>query len=182
MEDEFVKYIDWLKEWLAQPLPDCFEKDSDQYKAVARLKEGWGNVDSKELLQSISRDFGEVGEKAVERLCAIRCTEEWEEIGKKKCTDGSKLEDLIEELWAPLKEAGFKYSLEKGDNSADFTVTDCPFVKLAKESGLPGWIDTLVCMNDYHIVEAFSSKIEFSRTKNLVKGHDCCNHSYRVKD
>lgn len=182
MKDEMVEYISWMKGWLEPPLPDHFEPATPEHAVLTRFKEGWGNVESRALLEGLTADFGETAAKAIEEFCEIRCREEWQKIGENECRQGSELDDFIRTLWGPLEEIGFRYSLEKDEGRADFRVTDCPYKGLAERSGLHSWVYRLVCMTDFYMPSAFSPKIEFKRTKTLVQGDECCNHCYSLKE
>lgn len=37
-------------------------------------------------------------------------------------------------------------------------------------------------MNDYEITEGFNPKIDFSRTKTLIKGDNCFNHYHKMME
>ncbi|MBN2371420.1 MAG: L-2-amino-thiazoline-4-carboxylic acid hydrolase [Vicinamibacteria bacterium] len=38
------------------------------------------------------------------------------------------------------------------------------------------WLHRLACPTDFCSMPAFSSKIDFKRTKTLIQGHGCCDH------
>ncbi|TFH07921.1 MAG: hypothetical protein E4H14_07485 [Candidatus Thorarchaeota archaeon] len=42
------------------------------------------------------------------------------------------------------------------------------------------WGYSLYCVDDEYMVMGFNPKMEFTRSKTLMEGHDCCNHCYRL--
>jgi hypothetical protein len=93
----------------------------------------------------------------------------------------SWLDKFIELLWGPLIEQGFEYSFSKKENSTVFNVTRCPVYEQAKELGAEEWMFRLFCMTDGPSAEGFNPRVKFTRTKTLMQGHSCCDHTYTVK-
>ena len=60
-------------------------------------------------------------------------------------------------------------------------ITRCPFADMAIALGEEDWGFEFYCMSDYGMVEGFNPEIEFSRSKTLMEGHDCCDHFYKMK-
>ena len=71
--------------------------------------------------------------------------------------------------------------LEESEDGLRFDVTRCDFANVYRELGF-GDIGALVsCERDAPFTEGFDPSLEFSRSKTLMAGDDCCDFCYRVK-
>ncbi len=84
-------------------------------------------------------------------------------------------------LWSTLPELGFEFSFVDHSDSREYKITKCPWADFASENGIEDFVFAYHCMSDYPIVEGYNPNIEFTRTKTLMMGDDCCNHCYRMK-
>jgi len=66
------------------------------------------------------------------------------------------------------------------DSEARFAVkiTKCKYAEFYVQQGEPAIGYAMHCGLDFGETEAFSSVIVLKRTKTLMRGDDCCNHSY----
>lgn len=55
-------------------------------------------------------------------------------------------------------------------------VRRCFINEVARDVGLMAVADRL-CYGDYIFLENYHSKVKFTRTKTLIKGDDCCDHT-----
>ncbi len=68
---------------------------------------------------------------------------------------------------------------EDSDTKLEFCFTECLWVDVLKQLGFDGELgDQVFCHVDYAIAKAFHPNIKLTRTKTLMKGNFCCNHSY----
>lgn len=91
------------------------------------------------------------------------------------------IEKLIEVLWEPMREIGLQFTYKKEKNGFQMNCTFCPLAEYYRKLGAANWGYILHCACDASIVEGFSNKIGFSRSKTLMEGHDCCDHFYYTK-
>jgi predicted ArsR family transcriptional regulator len=101
----------------------------------------------------------------------------WNKIGEEK---GRQLDRLIESLWIGMKDEMKFEIIEIGKDEKEIRCVFCPFAELSMSNGLGKVGFHKFCMSDYGIVRGFNEKIEFTRTKTLMEGHDCCNHHYKA--
>ena len=181
MQDEFLTLLDWFAELLKRPLSDFFSVDSLEHQILSRLKDGWGRRDTAELLKELSAEYGEAAGEAVEKFLELNLVKDWAEIGKEEAHEGTEIEDFIRVLWEPLQDLGFQYEINHEGGRAEFVVTHCPVHQLAERTGMRDWLYHLACSTDFFSTRGFSDKIEFTRSKTLIQGNDCCDHSYYYK-
>jgi len=178
MHDEFQTHFGWITDMLKHPLSDFFEVGSTEHEILTLLKYQWGKRDTAELLADLTAEYGDAAGRAVEKYLELSILRDWAEIGKREAHEGTEIEDLIRVLWAPLKEQGFEFTIQRQNGTAAFCVTKCPIHALAEKTGMHEWLYHLACSGDFHSARAFSPKIGFARTKTLIQGHECCNHRY----
>ena len=183
MRDEFLVHFGWIADQFEKhPIDDVFPPGSVEHDILTRFRDGLGVEDTEKLLRDLSTAYGEKAGQAVEDYLAVCLGENWAQIGKREAGKGTEIEDFINVLWEPLREEGFDLTIARESGSAALRVTRCPIHDLAERTGLHDWIYHLACATDFYTTPAFSPRIEFSRTKTLVQGHDCCNHRYCYAD
>lgn len=91
------------------------------------------------------------------------------------------IEKLIEVLWEPMKKIGLEYTCKKENNGFQMKCTYCPLAEHYIKLGAAEWGYALHCACDAAIVEGFSGKIGFGRSRTLMEGHECCDHFYYIK-
>ncbi|MBN1499877.1 MAG: L-2-amino-thiazoline-4-carboxylic acid hydrolase [Spirochaetes bacterium] len=134
--------------------------------------------DKADLLKALIGKFGNEVLRVIESTECIKAKHEWQAVAGK--TESNSIEDLIRLLWEPLKEKGFKFSMQKCDNGYQFTCTACPIYEMAKLLNAEDIFFHHTCSTDFSIAEGFNPAIKLKRTKTLMEGHDCCNHFYFI--
>jgi predicted ArsR family transcriptional regulator len=133
------------------------------------------------LLQALEKEFGPRVREIVLKERAETTRFQWVDIAKE--THGISVKDMIETLWAPMLKRGLvTYDIEEAtDGQTCLKVTSCIFARIVEELNIPrDWGFSLYCVDDEHMVKGFNPKMEFTRSKTLMEGHDCCNHCYRL--
>lgn len=181
MTDEFQTMFGWVGELLKRATAPTFEPGSREQAIVDRLRDGWGKRDTAGLLRALTAEYGDLAGRTVERFLELELRRDWAQVGKEKARPGTEIDDFIHVLWDPLRAQGFEYTVEKDARSARFRVSRCPIRELAEKTGLHDWCYHLACSTDFFSTPAFSERIEFSRTRTLMQGHDCCDHTYRYR-
>jgi len=180
VNDPILEHFGWFSGM--RPVAEIFEAGTIEYTIVAKLLEQWGKRDTAELLGELTDEYGDAAGEAVKRYLALNLRVDWAEVGEREAHEGSEIDDFIRVLWEPLPAQGFEYTVERdADGTATFCVTKCPIFELAERLGMHEWLYRLSCYTDYHSAPAFSDRIEFSRTKTLMEGHDCCDHRYAYR-
>jgi predicted ArsR family transcriptional regulator len=176
--DEFQKHFWWIGGLLGRPVSDVFEAGSPEHAVIERLRQEWGKRDTAELLIALTADHGDVAGRAVERFLEVNILKDWAAVGCKEAHEGTEVEDFIRVLWAPLRDLGFAFTIDRENGAATFCVTTCPIHDLAERTGLHGWLYHLACSTDHHSARAFSPRLGFARTETLMQGGACCDHRY----
>ena len=182
MNVEFMKQFDWLGTILNQELTNFYDIDTIEYKVIDHLKEGWEKKDGIGLLKELTAEYGEKAGQTVEQFLKINILRDWAEIGKKEANKGTEVKDFIRMLWEPLKEKGFKYEYKEENNIVTFHLTKCPVYELAEKTDMHEWFYHIACASDFYTTPSFSKEIGFTRTKSLMQGDECCNHTYYYKN
>ncbi len=183
--ERWTELVGWLDYWF-QPEKgegwhdfDAAEQELFDALAPAWLAVGPG-VPKVEVLESFAGRFGRERVHALlDKLCADESRAYWGDLAAK---EGQSLDDLVRLLWGELASLGFDYTSEREGNRLEFCVTRCPYSELAKELGIEEWFRATVCAGDPYTAEAFSEVARFERTKTLMEGHDCCDHTYFVAE
>ncbi len=128
------------------------------------------------LLDGLEKRLGSEALDALDETVAEATREQWAGIAQKAGSNG--IEDLIEQLWDPLCEIGFEFTIEQQKDGVQMWCTRCPLSDQAHKVGATKWGYHLYCATDPHIVAGFNPKIGFRRTKTLMEGDDCCDHFY----
>jgi hypothetical protein len=182
MNEEFKKFFGWIPDLLKQPLTDYFKKNSAEYEIMVAFKDGWENHDTIGNLKKLTEKYGDKAGQTVEKYLELNILRDWAGIGKKEAHPGTEMEDFFRVLWGPnTPEKGFEFTIKREKRTAVFRVTKCPLYDLAEKTGLQDWLYHLACATDFFTTAAFSSKLGFTRTKTLIQGHDCCDHTYFYK-
>lgn len=183
MRDDFTVLFGWFPEQFEKhPIDGVFSPGSVEHDILTRFRDGWGAGDTADLLRELSAAYGEKAGQAIEDYFAACLRQNWAQIGKRESHAGAEIEDFIRVLWEPLREDGFEFTIERTPGTAELRVTRCPLADLAERTGLHDWVYHLACATDFYTTPAFSPGIEFTRTKTLVQGHNCCNHRYCCRD
>lgn len=134
-----------------------------------------------ELLQKFKTKFGDDVDDIIDAYVRNDMLDTWQKISKDVATPD--VDTLVQKLWIEMcAPGGIKFDVSKQDEITQLFVTKCPFVDMAKDLGMEEWGYQFYCMSDYAIVEGFNPDIEFTRTKTLMQGHECCDHAYRMRE
>ncbi|MHA2026126.1 MAG: L-2-amino-thiazoline-4-carboxylic acid hydrolase [Candidatus Thorarchaeota archaeon] len=157
-------------------------KDAESIRATLwqKLQEIRGSYNEPErltvLLIQWEKDFGPEHQDLVDEMIASSCRNYWREISSR---EGTSIDDLIRTQWMPWTEGEFR--TEKVEDGIQAFVTKCPMADAFKSIGKVELGVQFFCNEDEHIVEGFNPSIQFTRTKTLMEGDDCCDHCYTMK-
>jgi hypothetical protein len=70
--------------------------------------------------------------------------------------------------------------IENREDFVSLIFTECLNAKVFRELNAPDIGYATLCQGDEAWVKAYNPRIQFSRTKTLMEGHDCCNHCYKM--
>jgi hypothetical protein len=181
MPDEFPTRFDWITGVLEQPLTDRISADSPELPILQDLQNGRGKRDAAALLNDLTGTCGDPAGAAVEKYPARIITRDWRDLGAKEARPGTEIDDFIRVLWNPLKDSGFEFAAVRSGDGFVFSVTRCPIHGLAERTGLRDWLNHLACAAGFCSTPAFGPRIEFSRTRTLVRDGAPCNHTGRYR-
>ena len=96
---------------------------------------------------------------------------------------GNTLQDFVKPFY---KDESYKtiITIEVIENREDFVswrITECLNAKIFRELNAADIGYATLCHGDEAWAKAFNPKIQFSRTKTLMEGHDCCDHCYKME-
>jgi fumarate reductase iron-sulfur subunit len=137
----------------------------EQVKNLRELEQKYGSETIKEIVAKmlggkISSDWGSMAETG----------------GK------NDLSTFIDILWNKYSgQAGLKWTETKKENKTVMNCTYCPHAEKFKELEAADWGYELMCMADYYMLKGWNPNIRFERTKTLMQGDDCCDHTYIVE-
>lgn len=90
------------------------------------------------------------------------------------------LDAVMEILWNPSKDVlDFKVEAHTPE-FLKITVTGCLFAEEMRKLGSSDIGFAFYCAYDYGFCAGLNPDIRFSRTKTLMEGDDCCNHTYHL--
>jgi len=116
--------------------------------------------------------------KSIESEEINRMIKHWNNIAMER---GDSIEVLVQTLWEEMgREEGYKFTKEILPNGIRIRCTRCPLAKIARKHGLEHIGFHKYCMSDFGIVKGFNPRIKFTRTKTLMQGADCCDHTYTL--
>lgn len=128
--------------------------------------------------QALEDRFGEGVSETILKTRAERIKKEWEGIAKRH--GSNDIQGLLDTLWSYVEAIGFEYTYKREGNKVIMNVTKCPIADMAIELDKADWGFKCYCMDDYSICEGFNKSIQFSRTRTLMEGHECCDHTYTL--
>jgi len=95
--------------------------------------------------------------------------------------DRRDLDAVMEILWDQMVE-GTQFEVEeRSDRVLRLRVTKCVFADEMRRLGATDIGDAFYCAYDFGFCEGLNPAIRFTRTKTLMNGDDCCNHTYELK-
>lgn len=84
-------------------------------------------------------------------------------------------------LWDRLGDAYDFEVLERTAQTLKFKVTRCPWAERMRRLGAADLGFAYHCAYDYGFCEGLNPAIQFTRTKTLMQGDDCCDHAYALR-
>lgn len=91
------------------------------------------------------------------------------------------LDAVMELLWDQMV-AGTEFEVEERTNTClHLRVTRCLFADEMAKLNARDIGDAFYCAYDYGFCQGLNPAIEFTRTKTLMNGDDCCDHTYRLR-
>lgn len=131
------------------------------------------------LVRALERRFGPEVQSVIEDIPCHQARQKWAQ--KAEANHDHSLESLLQALWGPLQERGFRYSREDTAEGVQYQVTVCPKAELARSLGAADLGFLFFCATDACLVEGWSEEIGFRRTQTLMEGDAVCDHFYWVK-
>jgi len=95
--------------------------------------------------------------------------------------DRRDLETVMEVLWDQMVEGTAFDVVERGDERLRLRVTQCIFADEMRRLGAADIGDAFYCAYDHGFCRGLNPKIRFTRTKTLMAGDDCCDHTYELR-
>ena len=90
------------------------------------------------------------------------------------------LDRVMELLWDQMGE-GFDFQVEqRSPQRLQIKVTKCFIASEMRRLHAADIGSAFYCAYDYGFCSGLNSHIQFSRTKTLMNGDDCCNHNYEL--
>lgn len=125
------------------------------------------------------------GSEAVKKQAQVFVRDDMIKSWKKFAKEAGKndLKTFVDILWNRLCKAEgiqFTISAEEGGKTK-IHCTHCPAVAEYKKLNALDWGYELYCRSDEYMFDGFNPNLKFERTKTLMQGHDCCNHTYSYK-
>ena len=106
------------------------------------------------------------------------------ETGRRDAEKYGKGLDSFRENCLPTWDAHGALKKEAKENTPEccaFDVTYCAYANLYKELGVSEIGALVSCCRDLPYIQGFDDSIEFSRSKTIMEGCDCCDFCYKVK-
>lgn len=182
MNNEFNRHFSWVRELLDQKLDNSFQCGSVEYEILQKMKCSWTADNGIELLKEMDETYGEAAKNAVAEFLKLNLLRDWAQVGEKEAHEGTEIDDFFRILWEPLQKTGFEFTRKDNGGVVELTVTRCPVFELAEKTGMHEWFYRIACTSDFYSTPSFSSEIGFIRTKTLMQGDECCNHTYYYKN
>jgi hypothetical protein len=93
------------------------------------------------------------------------------------------LDAVKELLWDKMTDPDqYEFEMiEKTPVTLKYKVSKCILAEAYKTAGSTEIGYAVSCAWDFGFCQGLNPQINFTRTKTLMEGHDCCNHSYELK-
>jgi hypothetical protein len=181
MSDLLLELFAWITPVMLDPKTGDLPLSSEERAIFDQFRMGWGTKDTAELLHGLTDRYGEAAGGVIEKVLSRQVELDWRHIASYECHSGTEIADFVRCLWEPLKQLGFQFTQREEGGVTSFCVTKCPVKDLADSTGLHQWLYHLACATDLYSTPAFCPKIQLHRTRLLIDGDDCCDHSYTIK-
>jgi hypothetical protein len=182
MADPVLELFAWITPVMEDPAAGDLPLDATEREIFEAFRDGWAVQDTPALLHGLTTRWGPRAAETIEKVLAPRITSDWREAGAKEARPGTEIEDFTRVLWDPLVKLGFAFTWKDEDGARAFRVTRCPVKELADRFDLHDWLYHLACASDLSSTPAFSPRLELTRTRLLIRGDDCCDHAYAVRE
>ena len=90
------------------------------------------------------------------------------------------LNAVMELLWDQMVEGTEFEVIARNDQVLQLRVTKCLFADEMRKLGTPEIGNSFYCAYDYGFCQGLNPHMRFRRTKTLMNGDDCCNHTYEL--
>lgn len=91
------------------------------------------------------------------------------------------LDAVMELLWDQMVPGTEFIVEERTSGILRLRVTKCLFADEMRRLDASDIGDAFYCAYNYGFCQGLNPAIEFTRTKTLMNGGDCCNHTYKLK-
>lgn len=145
------------------------------------LKEGtqeWHVLEKDLIYQALFHKYKEEADICIEEAIGARTEKIWREI--REICGSNHMSDFLSLLFDPLPGAGWEFTVEEEEGQVKYCITKCPKYEMARELGVEKLFYLLNCATDYYSAKGFNPDIRFTRTKTLMEGDGCCNHTYEM--
>ena len=92
------------------------------------------------------------------------------------------LDTIMEILWNQTGDTAELTVEEKSPNLLRLRVTRCLFADEMRKLNAADIGLAFYCAYDYGFCQGLNPAIKFTRTKTLMQGDDCCDHTYELSD
>ena len=92
------------------------------------------------------------------------------------------LATIMEILWDQMGDTAEFTVEEKSPNLLRLRVTRCLFADEMRKLHAADIGLAFYCAYDYGFCQGLNPAIKFTRTKTLMQGDDCCDHTYELRD
>ena len=92
------------------------------------------------------------------------------------------LATIMEILWNQMGDTAEFTVEEKRPDLLKLRVTRCLFADEMRKLNAADSGFAFYCAYDYGFCQGLNPAIKFTRTKTLMQGDDCCNHTYELRD
>ena len=165
-----------LRMILPEPVSEAVE-NAFLERLYAKVLAGASNLTV--AVRAVQEKYGDEGMKVIRRAFIEEAKEAGKERAKiSKDNSPRALCSLIEQACIGSHEWE---KIEDSDDRQAYRFTRCMWAEAFKECGASDIGFQLFCSTDAAIASAFNPAIRYSRTKNLMKGDDCCNHVFYLK-
>ena len=156
------------------------EKEDPCKEKLAKTRHNisaWYEKDKMKIIKKLKEKYGEELVEIVKQNTIDNTTGNF----KNRNIEKRDLSAVKKLLWDNLEE-GFEFTVVKDTpDFLEYKVTKCYLAEISKELKATDIGFALHCSWDYGFCKGVNPDIEFIRTKTLMEGNDCCNHTYKLK-
>jgi hypothetical protein len=148
-------------------------------KEDAERVEEWHLQEKKIMYDALKKEYGDKVDDIIAKAVGNRSYISSNNAAK--INGSNTLEDFVKLHFGGLISMGWEYTVSENIGEVLFNITKCPKYDLAKKLGAEDIMYLLACETDEYSAKGFNENIQFSRSKTLMKGDECCNHCYRMQ-